>query len=267
MTEEYQKALCMSELAVRHSTFAGAHFYDLDSGKVNSSFIFVVQGGAKLFSLRKTLSVQAGELFYIPDGLPYSLQWTGAPDIEYYSLHALSKRYDSAMQTNENALQKIPALSTEGTLALFRKIFSLMASGGRAEKIRAVSLYYSFYADALPLLETERPPELNPALRKALDVLQQTYRENKSVEEIAAACYISASRLFHLFQTRLDTTPVAYRNELRVRRAAELLRTNASLEEICAETGFSSVTYFREIFKSRTGMTPSEYRRKIYNQS
>ena len=106
-----------------------------------------------------------------------------------------------------------------------------MASGGRAEKIRAVSLYYSFYADALPLLETERPPELSPALRKALEVLQKTYRENKSVEEIAAACYISASRLFHLFQTRLD------------------------------------VTYFREIFKSRTGMTPSEYRRKIYNQS
>lgn len=262
----YEKKLCMSELLVRHSVRAGTQFREPDADKANSSFIFLVKGAADICAAGRRLAVRAGELFYIPDGLPYTLQWTDAR-AEYYALHAVAKRYESALVTNRTALQKIPQLSTPETLALFRRIFGLMATGGRVEKIRAVGLYYAFYADALPLLAAEEPVPYNPAVPKAMALIEENYRLQMPIGEIAAACFVSESRLYHLFQAQLGTTPAAYRNEVRVRKAAELLRSDGSIEEIAEQAGFRSAAHLREIFKARTGMTPAEYRREIYNRT
>ena len=259
----YGKKLCMTELVVTHSDFASPRFYDLHAGKMNASFIFVVKGNVLVSSLKRTLDVKKGELFYLPDGPPYALTWKGGY-IEYYGLHAVAKQYDSALETNKTALQRIPALSNGETLSVFSEIFSLMASGEKINKIRAISLYYDFYAKALPLLSAEEQRRFSPVLRQAIDIIEQTFAEDMPVGKIAEMCYVSPSRLYHLFQAQLGATPTAYRNELRVRKAAELLRSDASLEEIGAESGFHSVTYFREIFKAHTNLTPAEYRKKIY---
>lgn len=109
----YEKKLCMSELLVRHSVRAGTQFREPDADKANSSFIFLVKGAADICAAGRKLAVRAGELFYIPDGLPYTLQWTGRA-AEYYALHAVAKRYESALVTNRTALQKIPRFPRPG---------------------------------------------------------------------------------------------------------------------------------------------------------
>jgi YesN/AraC family two-component response regulator len=51
---------------------------------------------------------------------------------------------------------------------------------------------------------------------------------------------------------------------LRMSAAKELLeRGAASIQTVCAKTGYADIAFFRSLFKRHTGMTPNEYRRRF----
>lgn len=259
----FSKQLCMTELTVQYSSIASPCFFDSIQGKINSSLIYVSRGTAEVVSGGKKIAVASGDLFYIPEKTNYSTKWFGSPDIEYYCLHAVSKHYDVAVQSVRFALQRLPSLSNEDTGARIRTIFQLMSTGDRISKIKAISLYYALYAEVLPLLQEEQVEQVHPALNRAAQMIDDDFCANTPIGEIAKACFISESRLYHLFQQQLKMSPVAYRNRRRIERATELLRTEMSIEEICGEVGFHSPVYFREIFKKHTGISPTKYRNII----
>jgi len=59
----------------------------------------------------------------------------------------------------------------------------------------------------------------------------------------------------------LPLDPGRLSDHLRIQRACELLRQpKFTLEDICREIGYSNVSYFNKLFKSRTGHTPGQYR-------
>lgn len=68
-------------------------------------------------------------------------------------------------------------------------------------------------------------------------------------------------RIYCLLRHYLDTTPVRYRNELRVAEASKLLTSSKLTVEAVSELcGFNSSNYFRTIFQSVTGLPPSKFR-------
>jgi AraC-like DNA-binding protein len=103
---------------------------------------------------------------------------------------------------------------------------------------------------------------LKRRLDAALDYIEKNYRENFSIADLSCICFVSESRLHHIFTEKLGITPIKYRNQIRVERAAHDLRTTSlSIEAIAEKHGFNSPTYFRETFKDYTGLTPTEHRR------
>ena len=262
MTENstlYSKKLCMSELRVSHKCYPNAHFYDAGAGKIHSSFGFLVRGEGMLSSAGKTVQLHEGDLFYIPEGIRYHSVWTGTPDVELYVFEIVSRRPDD--NTPSYAMAHIPALSCKETEECFAEIYRRFATGERIEKIRALGRYYEFYAGVLPYLVPEAPVKQSPILNAALDYIEQNAQTDFDVATLAAHCCVSESRLYHIFKCRLGTTPVRYRNEVRVENAAQYLRTgDLSIDRIAELCGFHSTAYFRETFREFTGLTPSEYR-------
>ena len=260
--EIHKKKLCMTELEVRHSIFETSHYFDASAGSQNSSFIYIVSGQLTINAGIQTLEIGEGELFYVPEGIHYTAIWSGRPHIEYYNLNVVSNSYDSSLSSGGFALQKIFELSIAETADTFKQIFALMKSEERVKKIEALGLYYAFYAKAFPLLTAALPEKYSPVLVKALEYIEQNYAENFSVSDLAAVCFVSESRLHHIFTEKLGSTPIKYRNQLRIERAAHDLRSsNLPIESISSKHGFNSPTYFRETFKEYTGLTPSNYKR------
>ena len=265
--ETHTKKLCMTELEVRHSVFESSHYYDASAGSPSSSFIFIVSGNLTVNAGANRLELACGDLFYIPEGVRYTAIWSGNPRIEYYNLNVLSNSYDSSLSSGGFALQKINALSNENTLDTVKRIFTLMQTEERAKKIEALGHYYNFYAQAFPLLEEAEPQKYSPVLVKAIEYIEQNHAENFSIADLAAHCFVSESRLHHIFTEKLGTTPIKYRNQIRVERAAHDLRSSSLPIETTAEKhGFNSPTYFRETFKEYTGLTPTKYRRIAGNK-
>ncbi len=265
--EIHKKKLCMTELEVRHSIFESSHYYDASAGSPSSSFICIVSGSLTVNAGANKLELAEGDLFYIPEGVRYTAIWSGNPRIEYYSLNVLSNSYDSSLSSGGFALQKIEKLSTQETFDTVKQIFALMQTEMRVKKIEALGLYYAFYAKTFPLLVTAEPEKYSPVLVKAIEHIEKNYTENFSIAELAATCFVSESRLHHIFTEKLGITPIKYRNQLRVERAAHDLRSSSlPIESIAERHGFNSPTYFRETFKEYTGLTPTEYRRIAGNK-
>ena len=153
-------------------------------------------------------------------------------------------------------------------LAAMREIMQSVVSGDPAMGLTLMHCGYQIverlYRDmsALPALAAAGEPRLE-ALHGMIGYVQSHYSENIALADIAAAGNVSKSSCCSIFRQYLQQTPVNYLTGYRLERSSELLRsTNLSVTEIAMRTGFSSQSYFAEIFRKHCGATPTEYRRQ-----
>lgn len=88
------------------------------------------------------------------------------------------------------------------------------------------------------------------------------FAEPLSVAQLARQAQMSPRRFAAAFRALCGVPPMEYVRQIRLERAAELLREGRlSVSEIAAQTGFSSVHYFSRLFRQRHGLSPLVYRR------
>ncbi len=100
-------------------------------------------------------------------------------------------------------------------------------------------------------------------MEKFLYYIAQHYREEVSLEELAASADVSKSECLRCFRQSLNITPYKYLMDYRLSKAVDLLlHTDRQVGEIAVLTGFDQPSYFGKCFRDRLGCTPKEYRRK-----
>jgi len=98
-------------------------------------------------------------------------------------------------------------------------------------------------------------------LQPVLQLLQDHYKEALSLDELASAGSMSSSYCCELFQAALSTTPISYRNGLRLTEARRLMQTtDITIHDIAYHVGFQSVQEFNRLFRRDTGCSPSQFR-------
>ena len=98
--------------------------------------------------------------------------------------------------------------------------------------------------------------------RRIVSFMTQGVCENLTLSEIAAECNVSVSYIKLLFSTYAGISPKSYFNQLRIRRASELLREGISVTEVADRMNFSSTNYFSAFYKKHTGISPSEQQKE-----
>ena len=100
-------------------------------------------------------------------------------------------------------------------------------------------------------------------LDKAIDIIDKHYMSSDfSVEVFAREMGLSRTSLFTKWKTLTGQTPNEFIMQMRLRKAAKMLRENPqlSIAEISYKNGFSSPRYFCKCFKDRYQQQPSAYR-------
>ena len=88
------------------------------------------------------------------------------------------------------------------------------------------------------------------------------YQENITLDQLAEVCHISKYHLAHAFTEEYGISPINYLISKRISEAEHLLKTtDFSLSLISSTTGFSSSSYFAQIFRKQKGMSPTEFRK------
>ncbi len=120
--------------------------------------------------------------------------------------------------------------------------------------------HFEQYAQEV-LAEMERKDSTSQAVTRTL--LAHLDDESMSIQKVAREMSVSVRTL----QKRLETEGVVFSDLLRDVRehlAKKYLRENYSVEQITYLLGFSEPSVFRKAFKKWSGVTPREYRQKVY---
>lgn len=98
---------------------------------------------------------------------------------------------------------------------------------------------------------------------EAISHLEANYLDPVDLGRLAAIARMSKRHFLRSFRAAMGASPIAYLIQLRVRRAAGLLRqTERSVTDIAFAAGFSDSNYFTRQFRKTLGVTPGRYRRQ-----
>jgi AraC-like DNA-binding protein len=102
---------------------------------------------------------------------------------------------------------------------------------------------------------------------KAEEWLRANLQANPAVKDAAQHVGLSTSQLCRLFSQVRKETPQDYLNRIKLDRVMELLgHTNAKLEKVAIECGFSNASNLCRAFKAAKGRSPTEWRLETYIQ-
>jgi AraC family transcriptional regulator of arabinose operon len=99
-------------------------------------------------------------------------------------------------------------------------------------------------------------------LKPALDLLENQYNRNISVDELASITGVSTQHFCQMFKKVTGQTSTQYATSQRMERAKDLLFRfpNMQINEIAREIGYGNDSYFAVVFKKYVGVSPRQYR-------
>jgi transcriptional regulator GlxA family with amidase domain len=142
-------------------------------------------------------------------------------------------------------------------------IISRHCSPGEALRIAKVYLLKWHGEGQLPYETLVRNnPHADSAVRDSERCLENHFREDHAIRRVVELSSIPERTLKRRFKIATGSTLIDYLQNLRVEEAKRFLEgSKMAVDEISFEVGYEDPSFFRRLFKRRTGLTPSQYRR------
>lgn len=93
--------------------------------------------------------------------------------------------------------------------------------------------------------------------------LEENVYSKISLSDLSTKFYMGKSKLCKLFEINVGKGPMQYFGDLKIKEAKKLLRSDdIQISKISDMLGYSTIHNFSRAFKTATGFSPSEYRKK-----
>ncbi len=97
--------------------------------------------------------------------------------------------------------------------------------------------------------------------------IRNHYETDLNLDLLSETQLISKYHLLRLFKQYFGLTPRQYLIDTRIEKAKEHLKRGRSVTETCFAVGFNSLGSFSALFKTRTGKSPTQYRKEQFSRS
>ncbi len=113
-----------------------------------------------------------------------------------------------------------------------------------------------------PVITTETDQAVyKEEILQAIQYINRNYHRKISLAAIAKHVNLSSGYLCRLFKAEVGTSLTSYINDLRMKKAGELIKKQDTyLKEVAISVGIEDQLYFSRLFKKHYGMAPSEYK-------
>ena len=228
----------------------------LVKGRNFHSLSYRYDGKISVSSNGDTIFSKGGSVTYIPKDLSYTTEII--EDMNMAVIHFTLNRDIASTEASVIDIQD------EKTRLLFEKIV-LKSHIDFSADFSCMSAFYELLSRLEALEETESSGSSSNKIYSIKNYIEKNY-SNKSIyiESIAKDFGISTSYLRREFSRTYGISPIAFLRSVRVGNAKNMLESGLlSISEIADICGFSSTSYFIQIFRKEVGEPPDRYRRKI----
>ncbi|MGN7356554.1 helix-turn-helix transcriptional regulator [Paenibacillus sp. SAF-054] len=152
---------------------------------------------------------------------------------------------------------------------LFNVLDLLMASTLKPGKLALWETQMTFMK-AVQCLEMDRHQKDRSAqLAEQVELyLKQHYDQPISNKDLSSHFHVHENYLARCMKATFNRTPLEYLLQYRLEQGRSLLiQTDASIQRITEEVGFSQVSYFSRCFKDRFGLSPHNFRKQYRKPS
>jgi len=227
--------------------------------------IYITEGEGVFSSGDHTWDVQPGSMLMVLPGL-----------LHYYKPKKETgwKEYWAGFKgTYFNKLAKEGFLSkdklffniglSEYLTSLFNRIFDELKSQKPLYQMKACSAILMLITETLSRSRRQEQPDYyQQIVEKAKFIMETNIHGAINTPNIAKQLGTSTSRLNEIFKQFTSMTPYQYFIQLKIHKAEELLsEENISVKEAAWRMGFEDQYYFSRLFKNKTGIAPSDWKK------
>ena len=114
---------------------------------------------------------------------------------------------------------------------------------------------------------SKRQERSGDIIKTARKYIEDHFDKDISLDDVSRVVNISPYYFSKVFKEECGLNFIEYLTNIRIDKAKELLeKSNLSIKEICISCGYTDPNYFSRSFKKNVGVTPTEYKEKLYEQ-
>lgn len=258
---EKMKKFDVSELLVSRLTDVYSHSLKEDTratATTTHSVLVLKRKGRSLYTVNgEELTADPNHILYLPKGASYELYVDRAGEcilIEFDAYNGEGHEGRSFFIENESDV-----------LATAKNLLHYWTLRGPAYGSKCLSELYSLltqistieaYADSLA--------GKYGIIHRSVKYLEKNYhKQDLYTPMLAKMSGIGETYYRNIFQAVFGVPPTKYIQQLRVEKAKKMLvDSSGTVEQIAQAVGFANASYFCKVFKTITGLTPSEFAEK-----
>ena len=230
--------------------------------------LICMQKGVMDFELDSApFRLQAGDVVIVPQGCPHGFRNSAAEKNRYYEIKfavlnpALAQDFSACGSYVQN-----DAFSYHLVEHIAAEYFQGRTQRDASAHAALHTLLFHFTSDSRPI-EQNTPSVLDTCgfsslSKQIIDFLSDHFSSSLTLDDIAASIGMSKNYLCNAFKKDTGTTILDCLNNIRIRKAAELIvYSDLSLAQVSEMCGFVSTSHFNRVFAHYTGIPPGQYRR------
>lgn len=146
-----------------------------------------------------------------------------------------------------------------------REIMEHIVDHSSASSLYLIGQLYLFMDSLIRSSATRRSVDGRPLrdfyIQEAVAFMENNFRRELTVEEIADVCKLNRSYFSKLFRESMGCPPQEFLIQMRLSKATEMMKAGgASIGDIAAQCGYPNQLHFSRAFKKRYGVSPREWR-------
>lgn len=222
----------------------------------------------------KSVTANKGDIVFIPEGCRYHVSVLGnaSEEIDTYTvnLRFFNKENGALLLSHEiEVLANLQDTFFDVRLKNLFDVFYRVEKNGDESRRNFAKIKSEFFLLLDEISESaSRCKDYYYPIRRGIEAFCNEWNKNEKIEKYAQICDVSETYFYRCFRKWSGSTPIEYRNLLRLANAESLLRcTDMRIKEIAETVGFEDAFYFCRVFSDKFGSSPKTYRKHIQNQA
>ncbi len=100
----------------------------------------------------------------------------------------------------------------------------------------------------------------NNGLTAAVTYIEENLADSLDIDSLARIACMGRTKFFNEFRINFGCSPVAFQQQLRLKKAALLIAQGQQITLTCFDLGFNNASHFSRCFKQFYGLTPRQYK-------